>query len=387
MRARFCPQCGIAAVAGARFCTACGSALDGSTVGPARGVGVTTAGVVTLAFFLVAGLTIWTLILSPAPPRPGPGAQASRAGAPAAPLATGAAGGELPPDHPKITLPEQAKTLLAQIAAKAKENPEDKDAWLRLAQAYYRAAQLDATYYPEAQDAFQHVIRLAPDDPDALRGLANIHYDRDEYPDAIAAYEKYLEQRPDDLSARTDLGTMYFYAGDATRALTIYRDVLRRDPKFVQAHVNLGVTLHQQGDDAGARTELTTARGLTTDDEVRRRIDTMLGGLGGGAPAPEPAAAAGPPPTPFQSAVEQAFRNHPIMGPKIVRFAWTGPATGRVEMRDFPMDAMPPAVREKFAAHLAEEIRTAQGKYGVTDPVKVDVADAASGTVMATVTP
>jgi tetratricopeptide (TPR) repeat protein len=385
MRARFCPQCGAAAVAGARFCTACGSALDGSRGGPARGVGLTTAGVATLAFFLVSGLTIWTLILLPAPRRPGPGGASPRASAPADAVADG----QLPPDHPKIALPEQAKTLLAQIAAKAKDNPQDKDAWLRLAQADYRAAQLDPSYYAEAQDAFEHVIQLAPDDPDALRGLANLHYDRDEYTEAIAAYEKYLAKRPDDLSARTDLGTMYFYAGDAPRALAVYRDVLRRDPKFVQAHVNLGVTLHQQGDDEGARAELETARRLATDDTIRRRIDTMLGGLGGStAAAAEPGASAGSPATtPFQSAVEQAFRNHPIMGPKIVRFQWIGPATGRVEMRDFPMDAMPPAVREKFAAHLAEEIRTAQGKYGVSDPVKVDLADAASGAVMATVTP
>ncbi len=370
MRARFCPQCGTAAVAGARFCTACGSALDGSRAGPAGGATITTAGVATLGFFLVAGLAIWTLILSPTPRPPGPGGGAPRASAPARALAEG----ELPPDHPKITLPEQAKTLLAQIA--------DKAAWLRLGEAYYRAAQLDPSYYPEAKEAFQHVIELAPDDPDALRGLANLHYDRDEYAEAIAAYEKYLAKRPDDLSARTDLGTMYFYAGDAPRALAVYRDVLARDPKFVQAHVNLGVTLHQQGDDQGARAELETARDLATDDAIRRRIETMLAGLGGGPPT-----AGGPAPTPFQSAVEQAFRNHPIMGPKIVRFQWTGPATGRVEMRDFPMDAMPPAVREKFAARLAEEIRTAQDKYGVTDPVKVELADAASGAVMATVTP
>ncbi len=386
MRARFCPQCGTAAVAGARFCTACGSALDGSRAGPAGGTTLTTAGVATLGFFLVAGLTIWTLILSPTPRPPGPGGGAPRASAPARALAEG----ELPPDHPKVTLPEQAKTLLAQIAAKAKENPKDKDAWLRLGEAYYRAAQLDPSYYPEAKEAFQHVIELAPDDPDALRGLANLHYDRDEYADAITAYEKYLAKRPDDLSARTDLGTMYFYAGDAPRALAVYRDVLARDPKFLQAHVNLGVTLHQQGDDQGARAELETARDLATDDAIRRRIETMLAGLGGSsapAAAAVPPTAGGPAPTPFQSAVEQAFRNHPIMGPKIVRFQWTGPATGRVEMRDFPMDAMPPAVREKFAARLAEEIRTAQGKYGVTDPVKVELADAASVAVMATVTP
>ena len=94
-----------------------------------------------------------------------------------------------------------------------------------------------------------------------------------------------------------------------------------------------------------------------------------------------------PPATAFQRAVEDAFRAHPIMGPRIVRFAWSGPAAGRVLVRNFPMEGMPPAVREKFAARLGETLRTAQTTHGVDGPVRMEIADATTGTVMATVSP
>jgi hypothetical protein len=84
--------------------------------------------------------------------------------------------------------------------------------------------------------------------------------------------------------------------------------------------------------------------------------------------------------------VEDAFRGHPIMGPKIVRFEWTSPAAGRVMLQNFPMAAMPPEVREKFTTRLTETLRNAAAAHGVSGPARVELADASSGTVMATVT-
>ena len=388
MPSRFCPQCGTAAVPKAKFCMECGTSLDGfrPAAGP-DGWRLTTSGSVALGGLLLGGLAIWTAILSPEPPRPGPGAGRVAAAPP-----TVAAGGEMPPDHPAVTLPQEAKTLLDGIAARAKEQPKDKDAWLRYAQASYRAGQIDPAYLAQALTAYQHVVELAPGDTEAIRGLANVRYDQNEPQLAIPLYEKFLALKPDDLGARTDLATMYFYAGQASRAMAVYEDVLKRDPKFIQAHVNLGVTKHQQGDDKGALASLTTARDLATDEEMRKRIDSMIAGLGvapagGGtatASAPAPAGKGG---SPFQSAVESAFKMHPIMGPRIVGFEWTGPGAGRVLVADFPMDNMPPAMRDKFTTRLGDTLRTARTENPIDGPVSVEIADAASKRVMVTVTP
>src|SRR5204863_175431 len=177
---------------------------------PASDWRVTGTGASVLGFFLIAGLAIWTGILSPAPPRPGPGAAAGPVGAPAA---------AVPEGHPQVPveLPADVKSFIADMQAK----------------------------------------------------------------------------------------------------------------------------------DTAALAQLKTARGLASEDDARRQIDDMIATPSGdrakgSAPAPSAPSAAG---LPFQQAVEGAFRGHPIMGPRIVRFDWTTPTSGRVVVRDFPMDGMPAAVR------------------------------------------
>ena len=75
------------------------------------------------------------------------------------------------------------------------------------------------------------------------------------------------------------------------------------------------------------------------------------------------------------------------MGPRIVRFEWTAPAAGRVLVQNFPMEGMPAAVRGKFTGRLGDELRNAAAAHPVGGPVRVEIADVATGTVMATITP
>src|SRR2546426_12614076 len=125
MSVRFCAQCGTKALAGAKFCTECGAALAGDgSASAARRWQVTTAGAAVLTVFLAAGLAIWTQILSPASPRPGPGAgtarpAAARAGAPSS-------GGEAKGPTP---LPAAGGAFLAHLAAQAKAKPQDVGLW------------------------------------------------------------------------------------------------------------------------------------------------------------------------------------------------------------------------------------------------------------------
>jgi tetratricopeptide (TPR) repeat protein len=355
----------------------CGTQL-GDARPPTSRWQITTAGSIVLIAFLAAGLTIWTFVLVPAGPRPGLGGASPRtAAAPAARVE----------DKPRTELPAEVKSFIAELVAKAKEKPGDVDTWSRLAQVNARAAQLDAAYQPDAIAAFEHVLELEPKNADALRGLANVYYDRDDHQKAIPVYERYLALRPDDLSARTDLGTMYLYAGQPERSIATYQGVIKTNPSFLQAHYNLAITYHGRGNDDGALKELETARGLATEDGVRKQIDDMIASLKGerpAAPAPSPSDAGR---SPFQAAVETAFRSSPILGERIVRFEWSAPGSGRTVVRNFPMEAMPADVREKFTKRLAQEVRSAQGAHPVEGPVRLELADETSGKVMATVSP
>src|SRR5207253_7294697 len=152
MAVRCCAECGAKAAAEARYCMQCGAPLGGAPAGRWQ---LTIAGSAVLVVFLAAGLTVWTLVLAPGGPRPGPGG--ARPHPPAA-----ASGGVAAEAHPKVELPAEVKTFITDLAAKAKQKPDDADTWLRLAQVNARAAQLDPAYQPEAIAAFEHVLRLEP---------------------------------------------------------------------------------------------------------------------------------------------------------------------------------------------------------------------------------
>ena len=61
-------------------------------------------------------------------------------------------------------------------------------------QVTLRAAQLDETYSPQAVAAFRQVLEIEPNNPEALRGLANAYYDRNEPRDKRKCNQRRAEQ-------------------------------------------------------------------------------------------------------------------------------------------------------------------------------------------------
>ena len=110
---------------------------------------------------------------------------------------------------------------------------------------------------------------------------------------------------------------------------------------------------------------------------------TIVPGAAGSSGQAPPAAAR----SAFQEDVEKRLRAAPIMGERIVRFDWSGPASARVVVQNFPMDGMPEEVRGKFTDRLTQELRAAAQANHPAGDVKLEIADAGAGTVMATVTP
>jgi tetratricopeptide (TPR) repeat protein len=337
-------------------------------------------GLVVLVGFLAVGLALWVVLLSPgkAPERP-PLAPKS----PATGQASASAGSGLPEGHPPLGLPEDVKKILADLQQKAESRPQDLEAWKNAAQAEYRAGQVDRSYLEKAEASFRHVLELDASDLDAIRGVGNVHFDREEYPKAIEAYTRYLALKPADASVRTDLGTMYLYSGEPEKAFAEYEKALVQDPKFYQAHYNLGIAYAQGGQTAKALDSLRRARELAPDDGTRKQIDTMIDRVTKAAERPSSAGADEP--KSFQGRVEEGLRRHPILGPKIAKVEWTSPTEARVRLRDFPMQGMPETARQKFLDRLKGELAGAKREGAVTEPARVDLVDDQSGEVMATV--
>jgi cytochrome c-type biogenesis protein CcmH/NrfG len=386
MPARFCTDCGTPTLPEAKFCAQCGFALGpaGRPTAAARSWRPTALGGLVLGGFVLVGLGIWAAILTPDAPAPRPGGGAARASAGASPAA---------PEAPR-ELPGEITKLVGDLATRAEAKPDDLDLWTHLGEVYYRTSQFDPGFRPKALAAFDHVLERDAKRADAIRGKGNVYYDQQDAPKAIAHFERFLAIHPDDASVRTDLATMYLADGQHDRALALYRAVIADDPEFMQAHYNLAAALHGDGDTEGALAELRVARRLTKDESLQQRIDALIARLvGDDAPPPTPAGGAPSPPppaddrTPFQTIVEDAFRRHEIMGPRIASIEWTGPGTTRVLMQSFPMDAMPPMVREKFETRLRDTLTDAAANHPVSGDRSVTLVDAESGRVMATVEP
>ena len=470
---RFCPQCGAPLLAGAKFCVECGRALDTAASGAGesgRGRGGANAGrnTVSMAFvyvfvaLAVVGLAAagWIYVKTPevvreeitvaSPVATAPGGPASpAASAPnpsasdqnvtANPAAGGIQNGGLPEGHPTIELPTEARSFVDKIERDAIAKPKDVTAWNKFGAVSMRAAMFDQTYYGKAEDAYGHVLKLEPDNLDALRGIGDIDYDKQHYDEAIAAYEHYLKKKPDDPEVRTDLGTMYLYTGNADQAVVQYKKAIAAKPGFFQAYYNMGIAYAQENKPDEADATLKQAMALAPDDNARDRVKELIAKLSGAptptasiqaasaatpaamaavkspaAPAKSPAALAAKSPAgagspaasaamaaqasgspaasptagaqDFHGAIEQMVRGLPIAGPKVGSVEWPDKLKARVLMDNFPMDEMPPFAKTKFLTDLKAGIDSAKRDNNISSPVELNIVDGASGRVMETIT-
>jgi tetratricopeptide (TPR) repeat protein len=294
-----------------------------------------------------------------------------------------------------------------------------------------RAAMFDQTYYGKAEEAYGHVLKLEPDNLDALRGIGDIDYDKQHYDEAVAAYEHYLKKKPDDPEVRTDLGTMYLYTGNADQAVVQYKKAIAAKPGFFQAYYNMGIAYAQENKRDDGEAALTQALALAPDETARGQVKELLAKLGGTpavnaamqsaaaastqaaaklsrTPAPAVAAESSPAASPaaamaaqashssatapaageddFHADIEDMVRGLPIAGPKVGSVQWPDKLKARVLMDNFPMDEMPPFAKTKFLTDLKSGIDSAKKDNDISSPVEVNIVDGASGRVMETVT-
>jgi tetratricopeptide (TPR) repeat protein len=397
-------------VAAARFCVECGGSLEapesartaaGSTPPHTSGAAqrawiaprpaALAPFAATCGAIVAVGILVAYVVMRQLPQREALLSSASQQASPPAPAQDAR---QLPPGHPTIQLPQAARDLIAGIERKAEAKPGDIAAWDRYGDVCFRAAAFDASYYSKSTDAYAHVLKLDPDDLDALRGIGNIDFDQRKYDEAIAAYEHYLAKQPEDAEVRTDLGTMLLSSGSADQAVLQYRKVLETHPNFFEANFNLGIAYGQMNQLDEARAAFEKAKALAPDDDAKKRATQMLAEVSttampsssGSSPQAQAASTVAPNSGSFKDAMEQMLRDLPVAGPKVTSVQWSSATRARVLMDNFPMDQMPPFAAAKFMSDLKSGIGNVKSAHDVRAPVEIDICDAASGRVMKSVT-
>ena len=395
---RFCPECGAPVVSGAKFCVECGQQLiPPPPIAEARPAAssaprssISPAFIAVFLGIAIAGsAAVYLLRRNAREPAPAPIADSSATGSQQ----------NLPPGHPQIELPAEARKLIDNMRRKAEASPNDLALWNQYGDVLFRASQFDPGYLPGALEAYGHVLKLDPDNLDALRGVGNVNYDRGTYDQAIAAYEHYLKKNPGDPGVRTDLGTMYLYTGNADQALVQFKKVLAKKPDFFEAYFNMGMAYTRMGDKPAADAAFNNALKFAPDDQTRTHVKEAIARVTGAAAPPEsqqasaadsgasaPAAANAAPANTFEGAMENMLRGIRFMGPKVTSVEWPSKRKALVLLDQFPMDQMPPFAKQKFLTDLKSGIDKAKADYKIDGSVEVDLADAATRKTMETVT-
>jgi tetratricopeptide (TPR) repeat protein len=113
-------------------------------------------------------------------------------------------------------------------------------------------------------------LKNNPNDFDTMVKIANLYYDAKQYQQAITYYERGLKIQPQNVDVRTDMGTAYWYLGDADRAISEFRKSLKYKPDHPETLFNLGVVQWQGKNDAKAAMQVWNQL-LNTNPEYPRR--------------------------------------------------------------------------------------------------------------------
>jgi tetratricopeptide (TPR) repeat protein len=144
--------------------------------------------------------------------------------------------------------------LMAAVSSGCSKHEESKETLLSRANGYLASAQ-----YDKAEKEYRDVLRLAPDDPVALRQLAIIYYEQGQVPQAFQALQKAAEGQPDDAELQLKLGQILFLTGQPQQAREAVLRSLEKQPGGEEALIVLA----------------SSAIRLNDVDEMRQLIEGM----------------------------------------------------------------------------------------------------------------
>jgi cellulose synthase operon protein C len=163
----------------------------------------------------------------------------------------------------------------AQLAEKwLAANPGDVAVRRALADGYARQGNFAA-----ARTAYEGLIKVSPDDAEALNNLANVLILAGDNAGALKQAQAALQKAPGRPHIIGTAGWAHFKAGQTDRALQLLRDARLRDPNNPDTRYFLGAVLASAGRKTEARDELTAAlaggTGFASAKDAQELLQTL----------------------------------------------------------------------------------------------------------------
>lgn len=135
-----------------------------------------------------------------------------------------------------------------------KTHPRDVEMLRGLGDAFARAGN-----YAEARNQYAALLKVSPEDPEALNNMANIQLLLGDFPAALRSAEMALQKQPGTPYIIGTVGWAAFKAGQTDRGLQLLRDARLRDPNNPDTRYFLSSVLASIGRKTEAREELEVA--------------------------------------------------------------------------------------------------------------------------------
>lgn len=152
-------------------------------------------------------------------------------------------------------------------------NPEDYRSFLRAGYAYaLKGEDQNAIAY------MQKGVKLAPDNPDMLRGYADVLFFSGRGEEALDSYKKILEKTPQDVEILKEVASIYSAARDYDQALTYLEKAVEVEPDYKDGLFNIGEIYRQKVNQTiDALDSLKTETGeYRKDEQSAARVEELL---------------------------------------------------------------------------------------------------------------
>ena len=127
----------------------------------------------------------------------------------------------------------------------------------------------------EPIEKYQQVLRVDPNNLDALHNLAGLYLERGQLQQAIPLFEKIVQQHPDNLEWHLTLAKLYALTGQKQKAEITYDEVLAQQKDNFTALLSKAVLRGEQGDIKTARALFQQAEKVAPTSELKAQVRTV----------------------------------------------------------------------------------------------------------------
>ncbi|MBP9839191.1 MAG: hypothetical protein KBC84_10830 [Proteobacteria bacterium] len=248
--------------------------------------------------------------------------------------------------------PAEEVNQIAAMSEQVKSNPNDLDLHLKLAKTLqsdgYKSSNVNTLM--QALEEYKKVLEIQSDNPEALLGIADICMDSGIPDKAAEYYEKYINTKKDDITIMADYSLALLQIGKTELAEKNIKEALLKEENL-KNNLTLALIykLKEQKEDAlsSAKKALSFAKSEMEIGKVNEFISSLN-------KANEVVNTANISPAMM---IDDYFRNHQIIGPKLDKIQWLTADTVNILVKDFPISQMPPFAKQKFTTSIKDKMK------------------------------